>query len=106
MTGLRVLIGCEESGIVRMAFAARGHDAWSCDIAPAADGSNRHYRCDVREVMHLGWDLAIFHPPCTRLCNSGVQLYLTAMRTLDGMESPVRPRKNAGLVEVRPEDAT
>lgn len=74
MTPLRVLIGCEESGAVRRAFAALGHDAWSCDLAPAADGSNRHYRCDIRDVLHLGWDLlAVFHPPCTRLCNSGVR---------------------------------
>ena len=71
---LRVLIGCEESGVVRRAFAALGHDAWSCDLAPAADGSNRHIIGDVRDVMLWGWDLlAVFHPPCTRLCNSGVR---------------------------------
>lgn len=71
---MRVLIGCEFSGVVRRAFAARGHDAWSCDLLPAADGSNRHFVGDVRDVLHLGWDLlAVFHPPCTRLCNSGVR---------------------------------
>lgn len=71
---LRVLIGCEESGVVRRAFAAMGHDAWSCDLQPAADGSNRHIIGDVRDVMLWGWDLlAVFHPPCTRLCNSGVR---------------------------------
>lgn len=74
MTALRVLIGCETSGVVRRAFAALGHDAWSCDLLPAEDGSNRHYRCDVRDLLHLPWDmLAVFHPPCTRLCNSGVR---------------------------------
>lgn len=71
---LRVLIGCETSGVVRRAFAARGHDAWSCDLLPAEDGSNRHLVCDVRDVLGDGWDLlALFHPPCTRLCNSGVR---------------------------------
>lgn len=71
---MRVLIGCETSGIVRRAFAARGHDAWSCDLLPALDGSNRHFVCDVRELLGDGWDLlAVFHPPCTRLCNSGVR---------------------------------
>lgn len=71
---LRVLIGCELSGVVRRAFAALGHDAWSCDLQPSEDGSNRHIIGDVREVMLLGWDLlAVFHPPCTRLCNSGVR---------------------------------
>ena len=71
---MRVLIGCEESGIVRRAFAARGHDAWSCDLQPSADGSNKHLIGDVRDYLHDGWDLlAVFHPPCTRLCNSGVR---------------------------------
>jgi hypothetical protein len=72
--GGRVLIGCETSGVVRRAFAARGHDVWSCDLLPAEDGSNRHIRCDIREILDDGWDLlAVMHPPCTRLCNSGVR---------------------------------
>ncbi|MBL3565909.1 hypothetical protein JMM59_12975 [Rhodovulum sulfidophilum] len=69
---MRVLIGCETSGVMRRAFAARGHDVWSCDLLPAEDRSNRHMICDIREVLHLGWDLlAVMHPPCTRLCRSG-----------------------------------
>lgn len=69
---LRALIGCETSGIARRAFAARGFDTWSCDIEPAEDGSNRHIRCDIRDVLDDGWDLlAVMHPPCTRLCRSG-----------------------------------
>ncbi|PDT80640.1 hypothetical protein CO676_26680 [Sinorhizobium sp. BJ1] len=71
---LKVLVGCETSGIVRRAFAARGHDAWSCDLLPADDRSNRHIVCDIRELLGDGWDmLAVMHPPCTRLCNSGVR---------------------------------
>lgn len=71
---LRVLIGCETSGVMRRAFDALGHDAWSCDLLPAEDGSNRHIVCDIRELLHEGWDLlAVMHPPCTRLCNSGVR---------------------------------
>lgn len=74
MTGLRILIGCEQSGVVRRAFAALGHDVWSCDLLPAEDRSNRHIIGDVRDVMQDNWDLlAVFHPPCTRLCNSGVR---------------------------------
>jgi hypothetical protein len=70
---LRILIGCETSGIARRAFAARGHDVWSCDTEPAEDMSNRHIRCDIRDGILLeGWDLlAVMHPPCTRLCRSG-----------------------------------
>ncbi|WP_315920410.1 hypothetical protein [Mesorhizobium sp. SP-1A] len=69
---LRVLVGCEFSGVVRRAFAARGHDAWSCDLLPAEDGSNRHIVGDVRDHLGDGWDLLVVaHPPCTRLCRSG-----------------------------------
>lgn len=73
---MRALIGCEASGEVRRAFLARGFDAWSCDLRRAEDGSNRHLQMDVREVInaHGPWDLlAVMHPPCTRLCNSGVR---------------------------------
>jgi len=71
---LKVLVGCETSGVVRRAFAALGHDVWSCDLLPADDGSNRHIICDIRDILHEGWDLlAVMHPPCTRLCNSGVR---------------------------------
>lgn len=71
---LRVLVACEFSGVVRRAFAARGHDAWSCDLLPAEDGSNKHYTGDARDILDDGWDLLmVAHPPCTRLCNSGVR---------------------------------
>lgn len=74
MTARKVLIGCETSGRVRNAFLARGHDAWSCDLLPAEDGSNRHIVADIRDLLNDGWDLlAVMHPPCTRLCNSGVR---------------------------------
>lgn len=75
MRELKVLIGCEQSGTVRDAFLRNGHDAWSCDIEPDMKGSNRHIQDDVRNVMNTGeWDLLmVAHPPCTRLCNSGVR---------------------------------
>jgi hypothetical protein len=70
----RILIACEFSGTVRRAFTDRGYDAWSCDLLPAEDRSNRHITGDVREVLGDGWDLLIVaHPPCTRLTNSGVR---------------------------------
>lgn len=69
---MRVLIACEYSGRTRDAFRALGHDAWSCDLLPAEDGSPFHYQCDVRKVLHLGWDLLIAHPECTYLCSSGM----------------------------------
>lgn len=70
----RVLIGCETSGVVRRAFEARGHETWSCDLLPAEDRTNRHIVGDIRDILNDGWDmLAVMHPPCTRLCNSGVR---------------------------------
>lgn len=71
---VRVLIGCEYSGIVRRAFAHRGFDAWSCDLLPSDDRSNKHLIGDIRGFLHQLWHLIIVaHPPCTRLCNSGVR---------------------------------
>lgn len=67
---MKILIGCEFSGVVRDAFAARGHDAWSCDLLPTERPGN-HFQCDVREVLNRGWDMAIFHPPCTYLSYAG-----------------------------------
>lgn len=70
---MRILVACEYSGVVRRAFNALGHDVWSCDLLPAEDMSNRHIRGDVRAILNDGWDLMVAHPPCTRLCNSGVR---------------------------------
>ena len=72
---MKVLIACETSGTVRNAFLDRGHDAWSCDVLPPDDSTNRHIQDDVLEVLKMeSWDmLMVAHPPCTRLCNSGVR---------------------------------
>lgn len=68
----RVLIGCEFSSVVREAFTARGFDAWSCDLLPS-DTPGNHYEGSVLDILDAGWDMAIFFPPCTYLCNSGVR---------------------------------
>ena len=74
MSEPRILVACEFSGTVRGAFESRGYDAWSCDLLADEHGSNRHIQGDVREILDDGWDLLIVaHPPCTRLCNSGVR---------------------------------
>lgn len=69
---MKVLIGCEESAIVREAFAKFGHDAWSCDLLPSRI-PGKHIQADILTVLNDGWDLAIFHTPCTYLANSGVR---------------------------------
>ena len=65
---MRVIIACEYSGRVREAFRKLGHDAWSCDLLPAEDGSPYHYQCDIRDVLGRGWDLMIAHPDCAHTC--------------------------------------
>lgn len=71
---MRVLVACERSGVVRKAFAAAGHDAWSCDIVPSAQ-PGQHIVADVRTVFADGWDLMIAHPPCTHLAVSGARWF-------------------------------
>jgi hypothetical protein len=71
---MRVLIACESSGQVRRAFRALGHEAWSCDLLPADDGSVFHMKGDAVEAAFTGeWDLMIAHPPCTHLSVSGAR---------------------------------
>lgn len=62
---MKILIGYESSGVVRSAFRAQGHDAWSCDLQPADDGSPNHFQCNVWDVINRDWDMGIFHPSCT-----------------------------------------
>ncbi len=71
---MRVLVGCEFSGIVRDAFTARGHHAVSCDLLPT-ESSGQHIQSDVLEILNDGWDLMIAFPPCTHLCVSGARWF-------------------------------
>jgi hypothetical protein len=90
---MRVLVACEFTGTVRRAFANRGHDAWSCDLLPAEDRSNKHIIGDVRAILTDGWDLLmVAHPPCTRLCNSGVRWLSVPPpgKTADQMQDELR----------------
>lgn len=72
---MKVLIGCEESGVVREAFAKLGHTAWSCDLEPTRKVGN-HYQCDIMDALHMQkWDLIILHPDCTKMAVSGNRWY-------------------------------
>jgi site-specific DNA-cytosine methylase len=71
---MKVLVACEYSGIVRDAFAAKGNDAWSCDILPSESEGN-HIQDDVLNHLHRDWDLMIAHPPCTHLSVSGARWF-------------------------------
>lgn len=71
---MRVLVACEFSGVVRDAFIARGHDAWSCDLLPS-EKPGPHLQENVLPVLKDGWDLMIAHPPCTHLAVSGARWF-------------------------------
>ncbi len=72
---MKVLVACEYSGIVTMAFRDKGHSAWSCDLLPSEQDEGFHIQDDVKKVLHLGWDLMIAHPPCTHLAVSGARWF-------------------------------
>ena len=69
---MRVLVGCEFSGIVRDEFTKLGHDAWSCDLEPSETPGN-HIQGDILAQLDDGWDMGIFFPPCTYLAVSGAR---------------------------------
>jgi hypothetical protein len=67
---MNILIACEFSGIVREAFKAKGHNAWSCDILPTS-AEGQHYQGDLFSFIDRDWDMIIAHPPCTYLTVTG-----------------------------------
>ncbi len=101
---MQVLIGCEFSAVVRDAFIAKGHDAWSCDLLPTEGRQGNHLIGNIRwaiegnlfkfpnaidirtgnQPLIKKWDLAIFHPDCQFLTNSGVRwLFDPFMRRIE-----------------------
>ena len=85
---LKVLVACEESQAVCMAFRQLGHEAYSCDIQECSgghpeyhikgdclsliDGKCEFITCDgVSHKIDIKWDILIAHPPCTYLTNAG-----------------------------------
>lgn len=103
MKPLRVLIGCEFSGVVRDEFRKLGHDAWSCDLLPCESDPAFHIKSDLLTVLGDSpgqWDLGIFHPECKYLNHAGVRwLYKDGRRWIkdkDGNvtgENPIDPER-------------
>jgi hypothetical protein len=82
---MRVLVACERSGVVRNAFRALGHEAWSNDLHPADDGSPFHLQGDAVAAAYGGqWDMIISHPECTYLANSGAKHLYAGMKAENG----------------------
>ncbi len=87
---MQVLVACEESQRVCMAFREKGHEAYSCDIIDCSGGHPEwHIKQDVIPLLNghcefitcdgktheieNSWDLLIAHPPCTYLSNAGAR---------------------------------
>lgn len=83
---MKVLVACEESQRVCIAFRDKGHEAYSCDIInPSGGHPEWHIKTDVLKILNGGefttmdgtfhncdkWDMIIAHPPCTYLSNAG-----------------------------------
>ncbi len=72
---MKVLIGCEKSGVIRESFRKLGYDAWSCDILPT-EQPGPHIQDDLLKHLSDGWDLMICHPECTYLTITGNKWFL------------------------------
>lgn len=70
---MKVLVGCEESQAVCIAFRKLGHEAYSCDLQECSGGHPEwHLQMDVFAATELiKPKLFIGHPPCTYLSNAG-----------------------------------
>ena len=82
---MRVLVACEESQAVCIAFRNKGHEAYSCDIDPCSGGHPEwHIQADVIPLLEQQWDMIIAFPPCTDLCVSGARWF--KQKQLDGRQ--------------------
>lgn len=74
---MKILVGCEESQAVCLAFREKGHEAYSCDLKPCSGGHPEwHLQMDVLEAIELKeWDMGIFFPDCTFLTVSANKWY-------------------------------
>lgn len=83
MTALTVIVAGEESGVTRNAFAALGHNAWSCDLKPTRS-PGQHYQGSWHDIEWASFDLAVMHPECTHLAVSGAKHF--AEKRADGRQ--------------------
>lgn len=85
---MKILIACEESQAVCIAFRNLGHQAYSCDIQECSGAHPEwHIMGDVLPLINGNcgfntldgtfhtifgsWDILIAHPPCTYMSNAG-----------------------------------
>ena len=74
-----MLVACEFSGVVRDAFALRGHDAVSCDLDPS-ETPGQHILGNCLDHLDQSWDMMIAFPPCTYLSRVGARYWADPSR--------------------------
>lgn len=73
---MRILVACEESQVVCMAFREKGHEAYSCDLVECGGGHPEwHLQVDALEMLKIRWDMVLAFPPCTHLAVSGARYF-------------------------------
>jgi site-specific DNA-cytosine methylase len=78
---MKILVACEESQRVCIAFRQLEHEAYSCDILPCSGGHPEwHIKEDVLKHLNDGWDMMIAFPPCTHLSYAGVRWFPTKQK--------------------------
>ena len=120
---MNVLVACEESQRVCIAFREKGHNAFSCDILPCSGGHPEwHIQSDVLSLLNPDvvtrsdyqyygfyfktqdgnghklrgkWDLIIAHPPCTYLTNAGTRQYSFKMNPPEKVYARMALREEA-----------
>ena len=97
---MRVLIGCERSGVVRDAFRRLGHEAYSCDILDAEVESPYHIKGDVLDHLNDGWDFGGFHPDCRNLAVSGARYFKDKIDVQERDLEFVRTLLNANIPRI------
>lgn len=108
---MRVLVACEESQRVAIAFRERGHEAYSCDILECSGGHPEwHIQGDVLPLINGNclfttmdgvlhrvdgrWDLLIAHPPCTYLTNaSAVRMRVNGVINQERYEKAMKAKE-------------
>lgn len=97
---MKVLVACEESQMVCMAFRENGHEAYSCDIIECSGGHPEwHIMQDVIPLLNGRcrfttvdgtehfvkdrWDLIIAHPPCTYMSKAGARFMYPVAKKID-----------------------
>jgi len=73
---MKILVACEESQRVTIAFREKGHEAYSCDIdVCSGDYPEWHLQQDVIPLLKEDWDMVLTFPPCTHLAVSSARWF-------------------------------